>query len=554
MAKVYQTPGVYIEEKSAFPNSAVPVATAVPAFIGYTQRAERSKKSLLLNPTRISSFSEYLQFFGGAPVTKLSVNPSDIDGVPYQLNIESSYFTLYSQMKMFFSNGGSDCYIVSVGTYTTTGEDGSVADNEVSLETLKSGIEPLRKVAEPTLLVIPEAVTVTVGADTRDDDVAEIYSVHQEMLKHCGVDMQDRFAITDVFMDPNNYTDPDYDMAADVEAFRNGVGTKALQFGAAYFPWLRTTANAPGSVTLANFSNLGAAGDVTDFADEDFDEKGLVRDKLNFRSKYVTGEANSLVKVLDLSLNEDVLNGLTKRDFARQIKDTLLKKVGDVNLEDVDEVDNMTKSLRAVSTMFASVVEGARQRLNLLPPSAAMAGIYSLVDNQVGVYQAPANISVGSVIAPALDINADQQEDMNVPISGKAVNAIRTFPGKGVLVWGARTLDGNSMDWRYINVRRTVIYLEQSIKAAAEAYVFAPNTSITWVNVRATIASFLLRAWESGALAGASPDQAFQVDIGLGSTMTPIDILDGYMRISVKVAIVRPAEFIVITFEQKMQQ
>jgi len=115
-------------------------------------------------------------------------------------------------------------------------------------------------------------------------------------------------------------------------------------------------------------------------------------------------------------------------------------------------------------------------------------------------------------------------------------------------------LDGNSQDWRYINVRRTLIMIEQSIKLAARAYVFEPNDSNTWVTVKSMIDNFLINLWKQGALAGAAPEVAFDVQIGLGSTMTPTDILDGKMLITVKVALVRPAEFIVITFQQQMQQ
>ena len=192
--------------------------------------------------------------------------------------------------------------------------------------------------------------------------------------------------------------------------------------------------------------------------------------------------------------------------------------------------------------------------MNRLPASAAMAGVYSMVDNNVGVFQSPANVSMGSVVKPAINITSEDQEDLNLPLTGKAINAIRTFPGKGVLVWGARTLDGNSADWRYISVRRTMIMFEQSIKAAAEAYVFAPNTASTWTNLKALITNFLTNQWQNGALAGATAAEAFSVDVGLGNTMTPQDILDGMMKITVKVAITRPAEFIVITFQQQMQQ
>jgi hypothetical protein len=188
-----------------------------------------------------------------------------------------------------------------------------------------------------------------------------------------------------------------------------------------------------------------------------------------------------------------------------------------------------------------------------MPPSAAFAGVYARTDNTVGVFKAPANTGIASVLSPTVAISHDDQEDLNVPLDGKAVNAIRTFPGRGTLIWGARTLDGNSQDWRYVNVRRTLIMLEQSIKLAIEAYVFAPNDASTWVSVRSMIGNFLNNQWKVGALAGSKPADAYNVSVGLGSTMTANDILDGYMRATVAVAVVRPAEFIVITFQQKMQ-
>lgn len=175
------------------------------------------------------------------------------------------------------------------------------------------------------------------------------------------------------------------------------------------------------------------------------------------------------------------------------------------------------------------------------------------MDNSIGVFKAPANTGINSVVSPALDMTSADQEDLNVPLDGKAINAIRAFPGRGVLIWGARTLDGNSQDWRYINVRRTIIMLEQSIKFACLAYVFEANVASTWVTVQNMISNFLTNQWKAGALAGAKPEEAFSVDVGLGSTMTADDILNGFMNVTVKVALVRPAEFIVITFQQKMQ-
>ena len=127
------------------------------------------------------------------------------------------------------------------------------------------------------------------------------------------------------------------------------------------------------------------------------------------------------------------------------------------------------------------------------------------------------------------------------------------FPGMGNMVWGARTLDGNSNDWRYINVRRMMIFLEQSVKEAARAYVFAPNDTSTWESVKSMISNFLESIWRQGGLVGPKAADAFAVNIGLGSTMTAEDIRQGIMNVMVKVALSHPAEFIIITFQQEMQ-
>ena len=189
-----------------------------------------------------------------------------------------------------------------------------------------------------------------------------------------------------------------------------------------------------------------------------------------------------------------------------------------------------------------------------LPPAAAMAGIYTMVDNTKGVWKAPANVSLSAVVSPAVNISHDEQEDLNVSTQGKSVNAIRTFIGEGTLVWGARTLDGNSLDWRYISVRRTMIMLEESIRLGTKAYVFENNTASTWVTIKSMIRNFLTGIWKRGGLAGASPEDAFSVSVGLGETMTSEDILEGILRVTVMVALIRPAEFIEITFQQQMQK
>ncbi|MEQ9289277.1 MAG: phage tail sheath C-terminal domain-containing protein [Cyclobacteriaceae bacterium] len=492
MAQVLATPGVYIEEKSAFPSSAVQVATAIPAFIGYTETAIRNNKSLTNKPTRLTSLSEFHQFFGKGPKTTFAVAADPDTGFNVTVD-DATKFNLYRCIRMFFANGGSTCYIISVGNY-----ENGVKYSDLNDPATESGIPTLLKFPEPTMLVIPDAVLL---------EEKDCNQLQKDMLMHCGKDMKSRVALLDVFNGDQSRT---YDPATDVITLaREGYGNEFLQWGASYYPFLNTTIVQGDEV---DFSNISNPGDLTPLLD---------------------AEADAIYE-----------------DDAQIIKDEIAK------IPSVAENDsvNLHQTLLAKLPLYKAILAEVRNNLNVLPPSGGMAGVISMIDGEIGVFQSPANVSMGSVVSPAVDLTAKDQEDLNVPLNGKAVNAIRSFPGRGVLVWGARTLDGNSQDWRYLSVRRTVTMIEQSLKMASEAYVFEPNEVNTWVAVKGMMTNFLKDQWKQGALAGATPEDAFSVDIGLGTTMTPTDILDGIMRITVKLAVTRPAEFIVITFQQQMQK
>ncbi len=190
-----------------------------------------------------------------------------------------------------------------------------------------------------------------------------------------------------------------------------------------------------------------------------------------------------------------------------------------------------------------------------MPPSASIAGIYAATDNSRGVWKAPANVSVNSIIQPTIQFSNVEQDVMNVDATaGKSVNAIRAFVGKGSLVWGARTLAGNDLEWRYVPVRRLFNFVEESVKKATEQFVFEPNDANTWVRVQAMIENFLNTLWRQGALQGIKPEHAFYVAVGLGKTMTAVDILEGRMIVEIGMAAVRPAEFIVLRFSHKLAE
>ena len=217
--------------------------------------------------------------------------------------------------------------------------------------------------------------------------------------------------------------------------------------------------------------------------------------------------------------------------------------------------DSLDKIVYDSNDFYKNVVNEIQKSASLIPPSGAIAGVYSQVDSDRGVWKAPANVSLSSTSAPCLRLDNKQQEDLNVDVTaGKSINAIRPFTGQGTLVWGARTLAGNDNEWRYISVRRFFNMVEKSLKLSTNWAVFEPNEVNTWTRVKGMIDNYLTNLWKQGALAGATADAAFFVNIGLGSTMSQVDILEGRMNVEIGMAVVRPAEFIVLKFSHKLQE
>ena len=509
-----KTPGVYILEKNAFPNSVVEAPTAIPAFVGITEKAMNGADSLIDKPWKISSMTDFNKYFGGAPQPSfmLSVgvfkaseaagylycSTSKEEAMALKVKMPETLFTLYYNMVIFFANGGSTCYIVSVGTYEQ--------NKPIDKDKVGIALTALTKEQEVTMMVIPEATNVE---DCKD--------IQQLAIKHCG-EMKNRFAIFDV--QPKK-ADTET-LSEQILNFQTNIGSNYLSYGAVYYPWLNTSVLSDKDIDggIVCWDYLAEAPDLTPF----FESTDL--------PSYFTTCFNE-IKAGMTPADEGVAMSPAELLFLKNnLHNVLLQNWGDYKL----------------------LVGKIKDKLNRLPPSATIAGIYTMVDNTRGVWKAPANVSVNYVNSPTEMIDNNIQGDLNMPMNGKAVNAIRTFIGEGIKVWGARTLDGNSQDWRYVNVRRTMLYLEESVKNASKAYVFEPNESNTWVSIKSMIDNFLRSVWKRGGLAGSTPEEAFEVHVGLGDTMTSNDILDGIMRITVLVAITRPAEFIEITFQQQVQK
>lgn len=506
-----KTPGVYVVEENAFPNSVVEVATAIPAFIGCTEKAVRGTKSLINIPTKLTCFDDYTKLFGGAPDSLKTVKYASAvppaTGPTLSL-VEEAHFFFYSSIRLFFENGGGTCYVASVALFSEVTKIGGMQGLGFG-EKCDTVLAALLKELDVTMIVVPDAVKT---------DLSTWQHICEQVLAHC-VKTQSRIGIFDVLNGDQKRT---YDDTNDVISGTNGFRGKisgeldTLNYAVAYYPWLNT------SITESN---------KVDFTWLDDDAKGK----------------------LIVDLKADALLKVYPNDHAKLVKlsaiiDTLSTATS------ASDIRVAHLALNNVSPLYQLVMQDILELVNVVPPSAAMAGVYARMDDEAGVFWAPANVPINSVLSATVAISDDDQEDLNVPLDGKAINAIRTIPNRGLMVWGARTLDGNSEDWRYINVRRTMIMLEQSIKLSVMAYVFHPNTSITWMSVKSMITNFLTARWKEGALVGAKPDDAFSVNVGLGSTMTATDILDGYMFVSVNVALSHPAEFIVITFKQQLQK
>jgi hypothetical protein len=193
---------------------------------------------------------------------------------------------------------------------------------------------------------------------------------------------------------------------------------------------------------------------------------------------------------------------------------------------------------------WIKILDPLTNRDKLIPPGGHIAGIYARSDTERGVFKAPANEIVRGAKALQFSIGKGQQDILNP----RGVNVIRSFPGRGIRVWGARTTSSDPL-WKYINVRRLFLFLEESIDEGTQWVVFEPNNEQLWARVKQTIVAFLTTVWRTGALMGTTPEEAFFVRVDR-STMTQDDIDNGRLICLIGVAPTKPAEFVIFRIAQ----
>lgn len=487
MGKIYRTPGVYVEEISSRYQGVAQVETAIPAFVGYTEKAEANGQSLLNQPTRVNSFLEFLNHFGGDNKPQFEIVPA-LAGDPTPISVANRLLSvrlkpnqrayLFQSVQDFFDNGGAACYIVSVGTYSEKKEVDIRKEDLLGMNA-SSGLKALEEIREPSILAIPDAVALG----------RECHDIYREMLQHCKA-VGNRFSIFDIF---NGFEERL--LGSDcIEQFRNEIGSRNLSYGAAYYPWLDRFE----SQLTPSFENL-----------------------------------DSTIDLASILLEPNAQNLLSASGLSGK---------------------NLHQALVQASPTYRLILESMARQLKSVPVCGAIAGIFSSTDINRGVWKAPAGESINGFEKPCVSLTDVQQQDLNQGgPSGKSINALRQFSGRGIVVWGARTLAGNDNEWRYISVKRTYLMIEESIQKALQAYVFEPNNTNTWNQIRFLCKEFLLGLWKQRAIQGSKPDDAYFVRLGLGQTMTALDILDGKLIVEIGMAFLRPAEFIILQIMLKME-
>ncbi|WP_336690434.1 MULTISPECIES: phage tail sheath family protein [unclassified Chryseobacterium] len=546
----YKTPGVYVEEEAKFPPSVAQVETAIPAFIGYTEGGTQNK------PTRISSMLEFKELFGKAYAETFAV--AFKDGAATAVQPKVSDFKMYYAMQMYFANGGGPCYIVSVDKFEYK-ENGVIKENKVSPAKLEAALDLLKKEDEPTLIVFPdlqglvatddEVATAQAFADAAEEGAdAALLAINAATAAKTVADTALTQAQQAAAAAPN-----DVDLAAAVVKAQlaaaaaaqalidaNSDAETASDISLAADANVTSVKNANDGQTIKTvYSLYDSALDQAESMKDRFVIMDVLGDDATFRNKvtstglkYGAAYYPNLKTILTYAFKEDKVS-VMGASGATTLAELKLKN---------SELYNQAKA----------AIESKKV---VLAPSSAMAGVYAKVDSTSGVFKAPANTGLNYVDSPVIKISNKRQDELNVdPTSGKSINVIRSFTGKGTLVWGARTLDGNSNEWRYISVRRFFNMVEESVKKATERFVFEPNTANTWVRVQTMIENFLNQQWQDGALAGSKPEEAYYVSVGLNKTMSAQDILEGRMIVEIGMAAVRPAEFIVLRFSHKLQE
>lgn len=516
----YLSPGVYMEEVDRGAKPIEAVGTAVAAFIGYTEKASDMKNgepiSLLGKPTLVTNWSQFVAKFGG--FIKGAYLPDSVYG--------------------YFANGGSIAYIVSIKTLGEAsdpdaataakvtvnaegdkpvklldfvakkpGPSGNNLEVELKKEAPKDGEDPKKATPTYTLIVkeggnvretFPE---VTLGKG--DNNVQTVLETQSELLTAVLVGKAELVPVTGA----NKLAGGEITEKAISLADYQGSTTLRTGFG--------------GLEAFDDVTMLVAPDLMTSFEAGEIDMKG------------VQAVQQAMIDYCELVRYCFAILDAPPALTPQEVKEWRLE----VNYD-------TTRAALYYPWIEIADMTGNPGRTRLVPPSGHMAGVYARVDNTRGVHKAPANEIVRTALGLGMKVTKGEQDLLN-PLG---VNCIRSFPGRGLRVWGARTLSSDPA-WKYINVRRLFNMIEESIERSTQWVVFEPNDSRLWGRVRRDVRAFLTMVWRTGALFGASPDNAFYVKCD--EETNPPEARDlGQMVVEIGIAPTKPAEFVIFRIGQ----
>ncbi|MGK0477686.1 MAG: phage tail sheath protein FI [Ilumatobacter sp.] len=511
----YLTPGVYVEEVASSSASLSAGATAVAAFVGFTEKAPTDDASDPdgLMPRLVTNWSQYEESYGG--FVEGAMLPNSVYG--------------------FFNNGGSMAYIVRIPHTTPAEVSGQLA--------LTSGDRALGAAVEFTTVEPNASVTVTITpAEEADDAADDAPPVFEVLISEKGAEPENYSGVTlGGIADTINGTSTRVKVETKIDVDQLAADLQTLPAGVFNIePAPATPKAVPGKAfngsesARTGISGLTIADDVT---------MVIVPDLITAATKEDGSIDMGMWKSVQLSLInhcEGQANRMALLDAPPGMSPMQVKKWR--------SDDAMYDS--AFAALYYPWIEvdnpaGTNGNTTIMaPPSGHMAGVWSRNDETRGVWKAPANEVVRGALSVEIDMTKAEQGILN-PIG---VNCIRPFGTQGIRIWGARTLSSNT-DWQYINVRRLFNMIETTIMNGTNYAVFEPNDQKLWEGLKRTVGSFLRGLWRDGALFGATAEQAFFVKCD--SENNPPDSIDqGKVIVEVGIAPVKPAEFVIFRVSQ----
>ncbi|MGA3564365.1 phage tail sheath family protein [Melissospora conviva] len=500
----YLAPGVYVEEMESGSRPIEGVGTAIAAFVGFTAQGPFN------TPTLVANWSQYSQIFG--------------EFAPDCLLGHSVYG--------YFLNGGGAAYIVRVGGDQNTEDDGTAA--------LRSGPNAILGTYRVVARELP-------GGELPDDLSVEV----ADPPEGAG---EDRFnlvvkrggKVAETFESVTTKRGKDNVVTVVRERSTLITVEEAVPAGqlarpsgeVALAPAPPATA-APAEIAADDY--VGDAAERTGFSGLEAIEEITMVAVPDLMGAYQRG-------AIDLESVKAVQTAMIAHCELMGDRMAILDPPPALNAQQVREwrTDQAGYDSRYAALYYPwiKVFDPLTGANRFVPPSGHIAGIWGRSDNARGVHKAPANEVIRGAVALETQLTRTEQELLN-PIG---VNCVRAFPGRGILVWGARTLSSDPA-WRYLNVRRLFNYLEESILAGTQWVVFEPNDDALWARIRRTISAFLVMEWRRGALFGLTPDEAFFVKCDR-ETNTAESIDAGQVICQIGIAPVKPAEFVIFQLAQ----